>query len=204
MPRDASHGTATGTWSPPAPCSGIPRRRPPCGRAALRDASRRFPGCLPALLAREDVRVHRRGSGRDVSAPGEGKVRALGVSIHDRPRAGALAEESILDLLMIRYNAAHPGPRWRSSRACPAAVPPWSPTPRRRGGNCFALPAAGEEWSRRRATATASASRARTWTWCSPAPGPWPSFGRTWRPSIGAALPRRNGGDARVRARGPR
>ncbi|MBI5419692.1 MAG: aldo/keto reductase [Deltaproteobacteria bacterium] len=39
----------------------------------------------------------------------EGKVRALGVSIHDRPRAGKLAEASILDLLMIRYNAAHPG-----------------------------------------------------------------------------------------------
>jgi aryl-alcohol dehydrogenase-like predicted oxidoreductase len=39
----------------------------------------------------------------------EGKVRALGVSIHDRPRAGKLAEDSILDLLMIRYNAAHPG-----------------------------------------------------------------------------------------------
>jgi aryl-alcohol dehydrogenase-like predicted oxidoreductase len=39
----------------------------------------------------------------------EGKVRAVGVSIHDRPRAGRLAESSILDLLMIRYNAAHPG-----------------------------------------------------------------------------------------------
>jgi len=39
----------------------------------------------------------------------EGKVRALGVSIHDRPRAGKLAEDSILDFLMIRYNAAHPG-----------------------------------------------------------------------------------------------
>ncbi|WP_437542395.1 aldo/keto reductase [Sorangium sp. So ce327] len=38
-----------------------------------------------------------------------GKVRALGVSIHDRPRAGGLAESSPLDLLMIRYNAAHPG-----------------------------------------------------------------------------------------------
>ena len=33
----------------------------------------------------------------------------LAVSIHDRPRAGRLAEDSILDLLMIRYNAAHPG-----------------------------------------------------------------------------------------------
>lgn len=39
----------------------------------------------------------------------EGKVRALGVSIHDRLRAGRLAEHSMLDLLMIRYNAAHPG-----------------------------------------------------------------------------------------------
>jgi aryl-alcohol dehydrogenase-like predicted oxidoreductase len=38
-----------------------------------------------------------------------GAVRALAVSIHDRPRAGRLAEDSILDLLMIRYNAAHPG-----------------------------------------------------------------------------------------------
>ncbi len=39
----------------------------------------------------------------------EGKVLSLGVSIHDRKRAGKLAEDSILDLLMIRYNAAHPG-----------------------------------------------------------------------------------------------
>jgi len=38
-----------------------------------------------------------------------GKVRALGISIHDRPRAGKLAEDSPLDLFMIRYNAAHPG-----------------------------------------------------------------------------------------------
>lgn len=38
-----------------------------------------------------------------------GKVRALAVSIHDRPRAGRLAEDSVLDALMIRYNAAHPG-----------------------------------------------------------------------------------------------
>jgi aryl-alcohol dehydrogenase-like predicted oxidoreductase len=38
-----------------------------------------------------------------------GKVRAIGVSIHDRPRAGELAATSPLDLLMIRYNAAHPG-----------------------------------------------------------------------------------------------
>ncbi len=39
----------------------------------------------------------------------EGLVRAIGVSIHNRPRAAKLAVESPLDLLMIRYNAAHPG-----------------------------------------------------------------------------------------------
>ena len=44
-----------------------------------------------------------------VKLRGEGKVHAVGASIHDRPRAGRLAEDSILDLLMIRYNAAHPG-----------------------------------------------------------------------------------------------
>jgi len=38
-----------------------------------------------------------------------GKVGAVGASIHDRPRAGKLAASSALDLLMIRYNAAHPG-----------------------------------------------------------------------------------------------
>jgi aryl-alcohol dehydrogenase-like predicted oxidoreductase len=39
----------------------------------------------------------------------EGKVRAIGVSIHDRPRAGQLAADSPLDMMMIRYNAAHTG-----------------------------------------------------------------------------------------------
>lgn len=38
-----------------------------------------------------------------------GKVRLVGASIHDRKRAGALAQAGELDLFMIRYNAAHPG-----------------------------------------------------------------------------------------------
>jgi aryl-alcohol dehydrogenase-like predicted oxidoreductase len=38
-----------------------------------------------------------------------GKVRKIGVSIHDRKRAGRLAQDSPLDMLMVRYNAAHPG-----------------------------------------------------------------------------------------------
>ncbi|MFH1467580.1 MAG: aldo/keto reductase [Pseudomonadota bacterium] len=40
---------------------------------------------------------------------GEGKVGAIGTSIHDRPRAGRLAQDSILQAFMLRYNAAHPG-----------------------------------------------------------------------------------------------
>jgi aryl-alcohol dehydrogenase-like predicted oxidoreductase len=39
----------------------------------------------------------------------EGKVLAVGASIHDRRRAGQLARDSVLDALMIRYNAKHPG-----------------------------------------------------------------------------------------------
>ena len=39
----------------------------------------------------------------------EGKTKAIGISIHNRERAGNLAQESSLDSFMIRYNAAHPG-----------------------------------------------------------------------------------------------
>jgi aryl-alcohol dehydrogenase-like predicted oxidoreductase len=39
----------------------------------------------------------------------EGKARALGLSCHDRPMARALVDELGLDVLMIRYNAAHRG-----------------------------------------------------------------------------------------------
>ncbi len=39
----------------------------------------------------------------------EGKIKAIGTSIHDRQRAGQLARDSELDLLMIRYNAKHTG-----------------------------------------------------------------------------------------------
>jgi aryl-alcohol dehydrogenase-like predicted oxidoreductase len=39
----------------------------------------------------------------------EGKVKAIGISIHDRKFAGQLADEGDLDVLMIRYNAAHRG-----------------------------------------------------------------------------------------------
>lgn len=44
-----------------------------------------------------------------VSLKESGMVRAVGVSIHDRKRAGMLAEDSPLDVLMIRYNAARTG-----------------------------------------------------------------------------------------------
>lgn len=39
----------------------------------------------------------------------EGKARAIGLSTHDRLRAGRLVEQSPFDVFMLRYNAAHPG-----------------------------------------------------------------------------------------------
>lgn len=41
----------------------------------------------------------------------EGKIRTIGISTHDRPRAGEMAksEAERLRLFMLRYNAAHPG-----------------------------------------------------------------------------------------------
>jgi predicted aldo/keto reductase-like oxidoreductase len=38
-----------------------------------------------------------------------GRVRRLGVTTHQRPLAAAMARSGLLDLLMIRYNAAHRG-----------------------------------------------------------------------------------------------
>ncbi len=39
----------------------------------------------------------------------EGKVRAIGISTHERKLAGRLAEQGALDVFMVRYNAAHRG-----------------------------------------------------------------------------------------------
>jgi len=39
----------------------------------------------------------------------EGKVRCVGLSTHDRKLAGRLAAEGAVDVVMIRYNAAHRG-----------------------------------------------------------------------------------------------
>lgn len=39
----------------------------------------------------------------------DGRILSIGTSIHDRKRAGKLALDSGIDLLMIRYNAKHPG-----------------------------------------------------------------------------------------------
>ncbi|MCB9778434.1 MAG: aldo/keto reductase [Alphaproteobacteria bacterium] len=60
-----------------------------------------------------------------------GKVRAIGVSIHDRPRAGQLAADDAVDSLMIRYNAAHPGaerdifPHLRGQNVCAYTATRW-------------------------------------------------------------------------------
>ena len=39
----------------------------------------------------------------------EGKVRAIGISTHNRKLAGKLASDGVMDILMVRYNAAHRG-----------------------------------------------------------------------------------------------
>jgi aryl-alcohol dehydrogenase-like predicted oxidoreductase len=39
----------------------------------------------------------------------EGKVRAVGISTHNRKFAGKLADQGALDVIMMRYNAAHRG-----------------------------------------------------------------------------------------------
>jgi len=38
-----------------------------------------------------------------------GRIRAIGVSVHDRPLARKLAETGALDVMMLRYNCAHRG-----------------------------------------------------------------------------------------------
>jgi predicted aldo/keto reductase-like oxidoreductase len=43
------------------------------------------------------------------AAQRDGRVRRLGVTSHQRPLAAAMARSGLLDLLMIRYNAAHRG-----------------------------------------------------------------------------------------------
>jgi len=44
-----------------------------------------------------------------ISLKQSGMAKTIGISIHDRTRAGALVSDSPLDLFMIRYNAAHTG-----------------------------------------------------------------------------------------------
>jgi aryl-alcohol dehydrogenase-like predicted oxidoreductase len=53
----------------------------------------------------------------------EGKVRFVGMSCHDRPFAGKMAQEGGLDTLMIRYNAAHRGAENDIFPYCPAHNP---------------------------------------------------------------------------------
>ncbi len=86
----------------------------------------------------------------------EGKVRAVGVSTHSRKLAAELAREGALDVLVVRYNAAHrkaeeeifphlgshnPGlvtytaTRWRSLLKRPRTWPQASPVPT--AGMCY-------------------------------------------------------------------
>ena len=53
----------------------------------------------------------------------DGRVKMLGMSIHDRPLARRLVDELGLDMLMIRYNAAHRGAEREIFADLPAARP---------------------------------------------------------------------------------
>ena len=44
-----------------------------------------------------------------INLKADGVVKHIGTSIHDRPRSGQLAKDRVYDMLMVRYNAAHPG-----------------------------------------------------------------------------------------------
>lgn len=68
----------------------------------------------------------------------EGKVKAIGISIHDRERAGRLAKDSPLDLLMVRYNAAHPGAE--------KDVFPHLPSPEQQGGRKSVVAYTATSW----------------------------------------------------------
>ena len=108
--RDACRDASANVWciatGPPSASSAA---RCAAAGARAQGARHGLPRRLPALLARPHRRWTAGVVDELVKLKEEGKVRALGVSIHDRERAGRLAEDSPLDLLMIRYNAAHPG-----------------------------------------------------------------------------------------------
>jgi predicted aldo/keto reductase-like oxidoreductase len=55
--------------------------------------------------------IHARGGAAEAveAARGEGKVRAVGATTHQRALAARMVRERRLDLLMVRYNAAHRG-----------------------------------------------------------------------------------------------
>lgn len=76
---------------------------------ALRESGSDYLDILQVFWAGKLSALTRSVVGEMVRLREQGKVRAIGVSIHDRQRAARLAAEGPLDFFMIRYNAAHPG-----------------------------------------------------------------------------------------------
>src|SRR5947209_3669726 len=64
-----------------------------------------------ALTAADVLQATDRGGALEYCAEARraGRVRLLGLTSHQRPLAASVAREGLLDLLMIRYNAAHRG-----------------------------------------------------------------------------------------------
>jgi len=180
-----ARGPRTGTWSPPAPCSGY---FPGAIRRAAEGALAMLAPSIPVdvfqlyWLGKGCPRSTAAVSGRNVPAPGRGEgPRARGLD--PRPANGPeiWRRKSILDLLMIRYNAAHPG---AEEEIFPRLFPPPPAVGRlhRDGvaGSCFRAPAAGKETVPTAGDCYRFLPREPARGRCAHGPRNWASFGRIW------------------------
>ena len=126
---------------------------------------------------------------RALELQAKGKVRQLMVSCHERSVFASSIADGRFDALMVRYNAAHPGPE-REVFPAPRASAPASPvvsshSPQRAGARCSILssPRRRPSLCRRRAIVTASRSPTRTSTSVSRALATEPSSTRPSKPS---------------------
>ena len=94
---------------------------------------------LPFSGSDEAKALHSAGARRVAGGARERPACArVSISTHDPKFAAELACDGTLDATMIRYNAAHMGPRPTSSRICPNPVPAVTVSRRPAGRRCSA------------------------------------------------------------------
>ena len=101
------------------------RARTPRRRSVIRGAGvRTSTNVRSGLLGGDDVRRQRAHSRGAAAAQGGGRSRSIGISIHDRQRAGRLAEASPIGVFMLRYTrpSTTRAPRSTCSRTWRGAV----------------------------------------------------------------------------------